>query len=164
MRHTRAIDQFIAENKGLLLLEDKRSETLQVHQSMDKKHISFNRREIDNVLQRKDAAGEPFLQIDFASGKKILLTKSLIGFAPARCAGLDLNKLPKVVTTSDLLSVIEAIENSLRGQESYEEKLDNIRLFFEAIASGAEAVGFNLAPERLWVEKLLSEKLERTFF
>ena len=167
MYDTKSIDQFVEENKGLLLIENKRSETLEIHQSLDKKHISFNRRAVDNILKRKDAHNEPFLQIDFCSGKKILLTKSLIGFAPAACAGLDPCKLPKVVTTSDLLSVIEAIESSIQGQENYEEKLEDVQLFFESIAGGAEAVGFHMAGERLWVEKLLSrplDRFEKTFF
>lgn len=167
MKETRIIDNFIEENKGLFLTEDEKTGVCEVCQVRDKKHISFNREQIENVLKRKDLNDEVFLQVDFQNGKKILLTKNFIGFAPAHCEGLDIGKLPKVVTTSDLLSVIEAIESSVYGQEQYEEKLEDVKLFFESIATGAESIGFNLAGERLWVEKLLSRvpsSFDKPFF
>lgn len=167
MKHIKAIKDFSKDSKGLFLMENKEAETCEVYQNQDKKYISFKKNQIENVLRRKDLNHEDFLQIDFYNGAKILLTSDFVGFAPAHCEGLDSQKLPKVVTTLDLISVIEAIESSLYGQEHYEEKLDDVKLFFEAIATGAEAIGFNLAGERLWVEKLLSRtppSFDKSFF
>ena len=156
MKDTKPIDDFLKDSSELFLTEDIVTGYCQIYQHQDKKHISFKRSQVENILERKDLKDENFLQIDFYKGTKILLTKSFVGFAPAHCEGLDIEKLPKVVTTLDLLSVIEAIESSVYGQEHYEEKLEDVKLFFESIATGAESIGFNLVSERLWVEKLLT--------
>ena len=167
MKNTKTIDDFIKVSADLFLIEDEKTEACEIYQHHDKKHISFKRDEIENILRRKDLNNEDFLQLDFYDGTKILLTKNFVGFAPAHCEGLDIDKLPKVVTTLDLLSVIEAIESSVYGQEHYEERLEDVKLFFESIATGAEAIGFTLAGERLWVEKLLSQaptRFDKSFF
>lgn len=150
------IGDFIFESQGLTFSEDKNAEVIKIFQKDDKKNISFKTSDIKEVLKREDSKKESFLQINFTDGRKILLTKNFIGFAPASCGGLDIDKLPKVVTTVDLLNVIEAIESYLYGKDSYEENLSEVRLFFEAIACGAESAGFNVVSERLWVERLIS--------
>jgi len=150
------IKTFLApENRPLMFIRDK-SNVIQITQETDNKSISFLLSDVSDVLKRFDAHHEEFLQINFKTGKKMLLTAKFIGFAPAACNGLDINKLPKVVTTYDLLSVIEALESSLYDKDSYQEQLCEVKLFFEAIACGAESIGFNLTGERLWVEKLIS--------
>ena len=121
---------------------------------MTKKTLSFPESDIEKVLQRKNSCGEDFLQIDFKNGKKILLTHEFIGFSPAECSDRKIEELPKVVTTADLLNVIEAMEGSLYGTDQYQESLNDIKLFFEMIASGAESIGFDLTGERLWVDRL----------
>lgn len=150
------IKDFTEKSDGLLFIENLQAGEIKIHQKQDKKSISFNKKEVENVLYRMNPNNESFLQVNFSTGKKILLTNHFIGFAPAACEGLDLSKLPKVVTTPDLLSVIEAIESSLYGEDCYEENLEDVKLFFEAMSCGAEAVGFNLTGERLWVERLFS--------
>ena len=130
MKNTKVIDDFLKKSQGLFLEENSETKFCEIYQNKDKKHISFKRDQIKNVLERKDLNKEVFLQVDFYNGTKILLTKDLIGFSPAHCEGLDMNKLPKVVTTLDLLNVIEAIESSVYGQEHYEEKLEDVKLFF----------------------------------
>ena len=167
MKSTKAINDFLKDSSELFLTEDADTGCCEIYQHQDKKYISFKGNQVENILERKDLKDEDFLQIDFHNGVKILLTKSFVGFAPAHCEGLDIEKLPKVVTTLDLLSVIEAIESSVYGQEHYEEKLEDVKLFFESIATGAEAIGFSLVSERLWVEKLLSRspaRFDKTFF
>ncbi|MGI9548471.1 MAG: hypothetical protein ACR2M7_00605 [Bdellovibrionales bacterium] len=151
-----AIEKFLSKKNQVLIFMNLESDKLIITQDNDKKSISFSVSDIEEVLERKDNNEDLFLQLNFKVGKKMLLTKEFVGFAPAICHGLDEDKLPKVVTTSDLLSVIEAIESSLYGKEPYEENLSEVKLFFEAIACGAESVGFNLTGERLWVEKLIS--------
>ena len=150
------MEDFIKNSGGLVFTEDPQTGDISIHQKQDKKFISFHKEEMENVLYRINPNKESFLQVNFSGGKRILLTNHYIGFAPAACEGLDPSKLPKVVTTPDLLSVIEAIESSLYGEDRYEEKLEDVKLFFESMSCGAEAVGFNLTGERLWVERLFA--------
>lgn len=157
--HLQTIEDFIRKNKSFNCVFDSEVGTLKLYQKKDKKAISINRKDIEAVVERKDIQEEPFLQINFKNQKRILLTRKLIGFAPAACKGLDMNKLPRVVTTPDLLSVIEALESALCEEDSYEENFKELKLFFEAISCGAESVGFNVTAERLWVDKLISNYL-----
>ena len=149
------IENFLSHAKQLSLIEKEEAEKITLFQNYDKKILSFYETDVQKVLERKDYNGEAFLQINFKNGKKILLTSEFVGFSPAACSAMDTKKLPKVVTTADLLSVIEAIESSLYGTDQYQESLCDVRLFFEAIASGAESIGFSLTGERLWVERLI---------
>ena len=151
----RVLEDFLSQSKKLFLIKEKEEEKMTLLQSYDKKTLSFYESDIEKVLERTDHNRERFLQVNFKDGKKVLLTNEFVGFPPASCLGIDADKLPKVVTTADLLSVIEAIESSIYGTDQYQESLYDVKLFFEAIASGAEMAGFNLAGERLWLEKLL---------
>jgi hypothetical protein len=67
---------------------------------------------------------------------------------------LDLSKLPKVVTTPDLLSVVEAIEDSMASPPAPGDELDLLKRVFDSVLRGAEAVGFDITPERLWLQSL----------
>ena len=149
------IEDFLSYTKKLSLIKKDEDEKITLLQKHDKKTLSFYESDIAKVLKRKDNNGEAFLQVNFKNGKKILLTNKFVGFSPAACSKIDLKKLPRVVTTVDLLSVIEALESSLYGTDHYQENLYEVKLFFEAIAKGAESIGFSLIGERLWVEKLL---------
>ena len=148
------IESFLYQNKALSLIIQPKNNKIILKQNHDKKTLCFYESDIEKVLERTDHNGESFLQVNFKSNKKILLTDKFVGFSPSVCSGIEIKKLPKVVTTADLLSVIEAMESSLYGTDQYQESLHDVRLFFEAIASGAESIGFNLTGERLWVEKL----------
>ena len=153
----------------LSFVEIQKSENkFSILQNYDKKSLCLSAESIEKVLERVDQKGELFLQINFKNRKKIILTEEFIGFAPAGCVGLFSQKLPKVVTTADLLNVIDAIEGSVYGTEQYQESLSDVKLFFEAIASGAESIGFDLTGERLWVEKIIPTsqffKLNGLFF
>lgn len=148
------IKAFLSKNNKLSLVKNNVKNKITLIQQYDKKVFSFFESHIEKILKRKDHNKEDFLQINFKTGKKILLTNEFIGFSPAACIGIEEGKLPSVVTTADLLSVIEAIENSIYGNDKYQESLHDVRLFFEAIASGAEIAGFDLSGERLWIEKV----------
>ena len=149
------IAKFLSDDKKLSLLNQKeKGDKITILQNHDQKTISFYESDIEKILPRKDGNGEDFLQVNFKNGKKILLTDEFVGFPPALHSPINTAKLPKVVTTADLLSVIEAIESSLYGTDQYQESLSDVKLFFDAIAGGAEAVGFQLVGERLWVERL----------
>lgn len=146
------INEFVAKSSGLRTKLN--ADALVIHQRTDGKTISFPVVELDEVISRIDSDGHPFLQVNFRSGKKILLTQNLIGFKPAPSRGLDLAKLPKVVTTPDLLSVVEAIEDSLTAQPAQPEELDVLKRVFESVMRGAEAVGFDITSERMWMQGL----------
>lgn len=146
------IEDFVAKSSGLRSKAD--SERLHISQNADGKAITFGISELDEVIPRIDSDGHTFLQVNFQSGKKILLTQNLIGFKPAPSRGLDLGKLPKVVTTPDLLSVVEAIEDSMSSTPSQPEELDVLKKVFDSVLRGAEAVGFDITPERVWMQGL----------
>jgi len=147
------IKDFVAKSSGLKTkLSD--NEKLQIHQCADGKTIAFPIAELDEVISRIDSDGQVFLQVNFQSGKKILLTQNLIGFKPAPSRGLDLGKLPKVVTTPDLLSVVEAIEDTMTTQPAQPEELDVLKKVFDSVLRGAEAVGFDTTSERVWMQGL----------
>ena len=151
------IEAFLLNSNKLAVLENKKeyNNTITLFQNYDRKVLSFEIDKVQKVLERKDYNGKTFLQVNFKDGKKILLTQEFIGFSPAVGVGIDVFKLPKVVTTADILSVIEAIESTIYGTEHYQESLYEAKMFFESIAAGAESIGFDLTGERLWVEKLL---------
>lgn len=154
------VQSFLSKSKKLSLIEAQKSESdFSIVQNYDKKRLSISPKNIEKVLEREDQKGDLFLQINFKNGKKVILTEEFIGFAPAACVGLFAKKLPKVVTTADLLNVIDAIEGSVYGSEQYQESLADVKLFFEAIAGGAESIGFDLTGERLWVEKIIPSRL-----
>lgn len=142
------------EGLKLKLLQDDKVEITQVS---DSKTIQFEASAVSDVLSRSDAEGNPFVQVNFSSGKKILLTGALIGFKPAPILGLDLSKLPKVVTTPDLISVFEAIEEAVSLKATNDE-LETLKKVFNAILAGGELVGFDLAQERQWLWCLLHTK------
>ena len=149
-----AIVQYV-ENRaeGLKLFWDH-SEDMTVHQSIDGKHLSFKTTDIEEVLNRKDSKGEVFIQINFYGDKKIILTNKFIGFKPFLVPGLDMTKLPKVVTTPDLLNFIEIIEDSMYEIDVSALEVQDIKKYFESVLLGAEKVGFDLMCERVCIERL----------
>lgn len=152
MEQVSTIREFVSKCSGLKS-RVKDEQEIQIHQNTDGKTISFEISDLEEVIPRVDGEGHAFLQVNFLNGKKILLTQNLIGFKPAPSTGLDLTKLPKVVTTPDLLSVVEAIEESMSGPSNNEE-LAVLRRVFDSVLRGAEAVGFDLTAERLWMQRL----------
>ena len=147
------IRDFVSKSSGL---RSKGAEQDQIHiaQNTDGKAIRFNVADLEEVVPRIDSDGHVFLQVNFLSGKKILLTQNLIGFKPVPSRGLDLSKLPKVVTTPDLLSVVEAIEDTISATPGEAGELEILKRVFDSVLKGAEAVGFDITPERVWLQSL----------
>lgn len=151
--HMSDIEEFIKKSSGLQ--SDRTSDVLiKVFQRADGKQLCFNAKDLEDVIHRFDSDGQAFLQVNFTSGKKILITQNLIGFKPAVSSGLDMGRLPKVVTTPDLLSVVDAIEETLELDDSVPEELDVLKRVFDSVLRGGEDVGFDLTPERLWLNNL----------
>lgn len=147
------IQNFIGSSSGLKLVDSKLSDYVIIEQKLDKKRISINSFDLDEVLFREDEAGKSFLQVNFVSGKKILITETLVGFRPLGLFGLDMEKLPKVVTTPDIQSVFEAIQETLEGNDEQEE-LDILRKVYDSVICGGESVGFDLKEERKMLARI----------
>lgn len=148
--------EFIAKTKGLKA-EIKDSGAISVTQDTDGKVFCFDAKDVIEVLQRSDSDNKPFIQINFRNSIKVLLTESLIGFKPVDTFGLDMSRIPKVVTTPDLQSVYEAIEDSL-GSDNHDHEVEILKKVFLAILNGGEKVGFNLQFERQWLNRLMASR------
>jgi len=146
------IREFVDKSSGLASRLD--DVILEIFQRADGKTMAFDVSDLDEVIARVDADGKGFLQVNFLDGKKILLTDNLIGFKPLPSIGLDMSKLPKVVTTPDLISVVDAIEDSMLTGTGAAEETDILKKVFDSVLRGAEAVGFDLTPERIWLHNL----------
>lgn len=144
---------------------------LTVRQGIDGHLISISAEHLDDVLMRYDVDGRAFIQINFQDGLKILITDRLIGFKPVlkkdsnskyikshsvQGANLLGNKLPKVVTTPDLLSVLEAMEDVLDETNAESHDFTVLRELFESIVLGAERAGFNVEKEKAWLLPFMS--------
>lgn len=147
------IQNFVKSSMGLDIVESPLTDYMVIEQKVDKKRISINSFDLDEVLFREDETGNSFLQVNFLSGKKILITQTLVGFRPLGLFGLDMEKLPKVVTTPDIQSVFEAIQETLECNE-YSEELDVLRKVYDAVVCGGESVGFDLKEERTILARL----------
>ncbi|MEZ4872229.1 MAG: hypothetical protein R2827_08275 [Bdellovibrionales bacterium] len=64
-----------------------------------------------------------------------------------------MKKIPKVMTTPDLIGVIEAIEDSLSANVAHE-KMESLRMLFHSVIEGAEHVGFDLRAEKMWLHQI----------
>src|SRR5690606_41833465 len=101
-----------------------------------------------------DDDGKPLIRVSFNSGLKVLLTGCLVRCRPEQVIGLEVRKLPRVVTTPDLMSVREAIEESLRSDMTQEQEIEILKRVYQSILFGAENAGFDLKPERTWLARL----------
>lgn len=147
---------YVDSSKGLTFRAGEAGR-ISVRQKTDGKEFHFSSHELADVLHRADTDGKPFLQLNFKSGNKVLLTDQLVGFKPYETLGLDMGRLPKVVTTPDLLSVGEAIEEAL-GSETADHEIEVLRKVYQAILVGAERIGFELPFERAWATRLLASR------
>jgi hypothetical protein len=146
------IEDYISVSEGL---SSKRSTEghFTITQKGDARSLTLKAGELADVLTRKDAEGKTFVQVNFHGGRKILLTEQLIGFKPVPVNNIDITKLPKVVTTLDLLSVFEAIEESI-STASPADETEILKRVFQSILAGAEQAGFDLSNEKLWLKRL----------
>lgn len=134
------------------------SGSVEILQAVDGKSFVFSPNTLNEVLSRTDADGKNFIQINFESGTKVLFTENLVGFKPRETSGLDMSKIPKVVTTPDLLSVFEAIEESLSSEQTPETEVEVLKKVFQSILMGGELAGFDLSFERRWIGRLVPNK------
>lgn len=122
-----------------------------VTQSEDQLKMKFDFNHVEKILTRQDFDGTHFLQVNFLSGAKILVTKNLIGFKPTELPGFDSTKIPKVVTTVDLKSVKRAIEDTYEDETPESQvELEVLKKVFQSILTGAEQIGFDMSQEKNW--------------
>lgn len=148
------IIRFIGRSSGLRVSES--SMYLEITQIADNRKLKLSMGDLETVLPRQDQDGRPFLQLNMRDNKKILLTDHLVGFKPRPMPGLDLKKLPRVVTTPDLISVLEAIEETLSAADVSNIEAEMLKKAYFAIVVGAELVGFRMDAERDWVVRLIA--------
>lgn len=148
---------YVDQTKGLHARLHE-SGAVELIQDLDKQTFYFVANQVIDVLDRVDSDGKAFLQVNFQNSLKVLITDSLIGFKPAEILGLDMNKLPKVVTTPDLVSVTEAIEDALDSENSGYE-LEVLKKVYCSILQGAEIVGFQLTEQRHWITRISASKV-----
>ncbi len=145
------IVSYVESIRGLKV--ERFDEHLKLCQLVDSKTLNLKVNEIDGVLTREDSDGKSFVQINLNTGYKLLLTESLVGFRPAILDGLDMDKLPTVVTTPDLLGVIEALEDSLTSQAPPED-IEVLKKLFHSVLDGGESIGFDLSDEKSWLKQV----------
>jgi hypothetical protein len=144
---------YIEKSSGLKCKDDGQGKLVLV-QNIDNKIYKLSKSEISEVMIREDVEGRKFLQVNYHSGLKVLITDTLVGFKPAEIAGLDMGRIPKVVTTPDLLSVFEAIEEGV----GVDPEIETLKKVFFSILLGAESVGFELSNEKKWITRLIASK------
>lgn len=151
-----AIHDFACRSRDLEVELDTPSR-LRIRQKIDGHTLIVEGARLQDILMRKDADGRDFVQVNFQEGLKILITDRLIGFKPIvrRLTPINgpqptppSNRLPRVVTTPDLMSVLEAMEDAA---ESADRDLSVLRELFDSIVCGAERVGFDVAKEKAWL-------------
>jgi hypothetical protein len=152
---------FVKQTSGLRRRASQEG-LLEIWQVSDGKFIAIRPEDLDEVLFRSDTDGRDFIQVNFRKGTKILLTNTLIGFKPAPLIGLDTSKLPKVVTTPDIMSIFEAIQETMHASETTDEEVIVLKKVFEAVIAGGELVGFDLATEKVWLTRLPAQFLKVT--
>lgn len=150
---------FVDKSAGLTS-DVTESGIVSIQQTVDGKVFRFTCENLTEVLQRFDADGKQFIQINFQSGNKVLFTDTLVGFKPRETLGLDMSKIPRVVTTPDLVSVFEAIEDSMSSDATPESEVEILKKVFVAILQGGELAGFDLEFERRWLARLVPSKFQ----
>jgi hypothetical protein len=148
------IRRFISKADGLQT-EERDAGQIRILQKADHRFLDIDPANLEEVLFRSDTEGRAFLQINFCTSKKILVTESVIGFKPIPVVDLAASRLPRVVTTLDIASVVDVIQDALHAQDSIDKDVRLLRQVLEAVIAGGESVGFNLREERLWVARLV---------
>lgn len=154
-QHTNDIISYLESHTHFIFKYDEK--VLELTQKEDFKNISIEFEQIEKVLLRQDVDGSRFLQINFLNGVKILITKTLVGFKPNQLVGFDLTRIPRVVTTVDLISISKAIEDLFDSEETSESKVEVeiLKKVYQSILYGAENVGFKMQAEKTWLSAVL---------
>ena len=135
---------YLEKHSELTILK-KKSDFIKVKQPDDQMNLTISFSEIDSTYVQIDSLGKKYLQINLNDGGRLLLTQRVIGFEAKKDSRLRSGFLPDVVTTLDLLNIMEAFESSLRDGHQSEEEQYLLNKAFRAIAKGATRIGFNVS-------------------
>jgi len=154
---TTQIRRYVDSTSGLSV-EVNHGVGITIQQKIDGKAIVFREAEIDLIMSRTDDRERTFIQVNFHSGKKVLLTDQLIGFRPSPIEGIKMESLPTVVATPDLVSIFEAMEECLEVAPDNVPTFIELRHAFMSIIEGGEAIGIDFTQEKLWIKHMVLNK------
>lgn len=154
---TLQIHRYVEMTTGLST-EVHQGDGIKVQQKIDGKAIYLRDSEIDMIMSRTDEREKTFIQVNFHSGRKVLLTDQLIGFKPSPIEGIKIESLPTVVATPDLVSLFEAMEECLEAAPDSVPTFIELRQAFMSIIEGGEAVGIDFTQEKLWIKHMALSK------
>lgn len=155
LRQEKLIERIIhfVEDAAGLKIDSCNEFLITIKQLSDGKSLSLRIKDLRDVILREDSQHKDFIQVDFLNGSKVLLTQLLIGFKPYPVSGLDMKEVPRVVTTSDLYKVFQAIEEAISLDTNISE-IEILTQIFRSILRGGEMVGFDLQREKSWFYRL----------
>lgn len=140
----------ITENKNILLnfikkatglrLKQQSNNYIIIEQLEDKSFLKIFFHHISYISCSKEKQGDHYIQLDFTNNTKCILTNNLIGFAPIKSLLLKKNCLPEVVSSMDLLNIIEAFESNLRNSGEPEDFLFLSQVYY-AVLNGGKNIG-----------------------
>lgn len=130
---------FIKKASGLKIKQQDKYFII-IEQLEDKSCLKVFFHNISYISFAKDDTGGQYIQIDFLNKTKCILTDSLIGFSPVKSLLLNKNALPEVVSSIDLLNIIEAFEANLRNSGEAEEFLF-LNQVYHAVLNGGKQIG-----------------------
>lgn len=157
MSSLQQLEEYI-ESQPALEFKKFSSGLWQITQKIDKKSMTFDPTTIKELMIRIDPEeNKPFFQINLKDKRKFLITSHFVGFKPLVSDPHVASHLPQVVTTVDLLTISEAIEELLTS-ESHQilVELDILKKAYLAITLGAQEIGFDMSQERSWILSQLS--------
>ncbi|MBE8221821.1 MAG: hypothetical protein HAW60_03740 [Bdellovibrionales bacterium] len=139
-----------AENKNILLnfvskadglnIKQQTSDYVIIEQNEDRSFLKVFFNNISCITFSKKEQGECYIQLNFINNTKCILTNGLIGFAPIKSILLDKNSLPEIVSSIDLLNIIEAFEDSLRNSGESEDFLF-LSQVYHSVLNGGKNIG-----------------------
>lgn len=139
VEHKNILLQFIKNAKGLRVKQQGQN-FITIEQLEDKSFLKVFFYQIRHVSQSPESNKDSYIQINFTNNTKCILTDNLIGFAPIKSFLLDKNALPEVVSSMDLLNIIEAFESNLRNSGEPEDFLF-LNQVYHSVLNGGKHIG-----------------------
>lgn len=139
MEHKNTLLQFIKKTEGLRIKQQAQYYIV-IEQIEDKSFLKIFFHHISHISFSSEKQNGHYIQVNFTNHTKCILTNHLIGFAPVKSLLLDKNALPEVVSSMDLLNIIEAFESNLRNSGEAENFLF-LNQVYHAVLNGGKQVG-----------------------
>ena len=147
------IVDYIKSTKGLSL-QKVDDVCLEIVQKQDLKVLTLKTETIKEVIFRYNKDYNNFLQVNFKNEGKILITDKLIGFPPKKIIDLEGIKLPKVISTLDMLSFFEMTEEYIQSDNCSVIQVVALKKVCDLILESALDVGFNVVADKTWFHQI----------